>query len=605
MNRWRSAVLSAGFSMIFGLSMGMISFAAAYSWSTEAENLITTGNVSIVIQEHQRDEDGNRIPYQDGRLVLPGQRTDKLVSVINEGNTAWIRAKTEYWSEDGLQGMSDDMLDGINALWVRRGEYFYFTEPVPTGSSVEFFREITVPREWGREAAGGKFCIGITAQAIQAAGFTPDFAQEMPWFGIPIEACTRSGYGTESPPGQSEFAVIFESGSEGFVKTSDDFFQNFGSIQPGETRTGSLQIGSHFEKPLDIHFRTEIPENQPEEAGQLMEQLIFTIRGQEQILYRGPLSARRLQEGIVIAGMLEQDQVRKITYSVYMPKSLGNASGMQQAKVRWIFSAQYHTSSGGSSGGGAAADRAGADAGSVQANKPEIIRIPSEWLTEVSEEFAERMQEVLPFTGDRRRTGLLLAVMTSSGLAVLALASGRLRGAALVLAAAVLCLVRGTWAYQTDTGQIRHAFAPGTNMTAACQQKVQAENTGNTPCFVRLFADFSDPEIKNMSELSADGENYYAAEEYVQNLPDGWVYVTPQEDALLGGFYYYTKELEAGEKTPVLFSSVRSTLEQTGRIPDDEILVYGESVQTRDCSGAAFSGADGWRQAWLEFLERR
>ena len=185
----------------------------------------------------------------------------------------------------------------------------------------------------------------------------------------------------------------------------------------------------------------------------------------------------------------------------------------------------------------------------------------------------------------------------------------------------VSCLTGGTLAYWlfghftenaltagTNTIQITEEYDPpdqlvtGTNIF---DKKVQVENTGTVPCYVRVFAGFSDSEMRDRSELSADGVMYYPAEAYAQNLPDHWIYIEPSADPVLGGFYYYDCELEPKQSTSALFSQVRSTFERADQIRDYEIIVYSESVQTKDHTGAAFEGSDAWRQAWMEFLERR
>lgn len=194
-------------------------------------------------------------------------------------------------------------------------------------------------------------------------------------------------------------------------------------------------------------------------------------------------------------------------------------------------------------------------------------------------------------------------------------------GLVLVSLFTVCCLIGGTFAYWIYGQFVENALTVGENSIQIMEEydppdqleagvnvfdkKVQVKNTGTVSCYVRVFAEFSDSEMKGRSEFSADGVMYYPAGTYAQNLPEHWIYIEPSADPQLGGFYYYACELEPEQSTSALFSRVKSTFGSADQIRDYEIMVYSESVQVRDCTGAEFAGEDAWRQAWTEFLERR
>lgn len=179
----------------------------------------------------------------------------------------------------------------------------------------------------------------------------------------------------------------------------------------------------------------------------------------------------------------------------------------------------------------------------------------------------------------------------------------------------------GTWAYFTHSRIADNTFCVGGNeieiqedyeppkiLTVGdniFRKKVQVKNTGTVSCFVRVFADFSDYAIKKHSWISPDGSDYYPAEEYALYLPDEWSYIDLEEDALLGGFYYYTVPLEAGKNTVSLFEKIRCSFQSAEEIREFDILVSAESVQVFDNDGAEFTGDNAWREAWTEYLERR
>lgn len=190
-----------------------------------------------------------------------------------------------------------------------------------------------------------------------------------------------------------------------------------------------------------------------------------------------------------------------------------------------------------------------------------------------------------------------------------------------VSAAAALIGIGVSWAYLTSMGLAKNTFTVGTNTVKVAEEyeppkeleagenvlkkKVQVENTGTVPCYIRVFAAFSDSKIAGLSKLSPNGLEYFPAEEYADHLPDGWVYLSEEEDKLLGGFYYYTRIVKAGQRTSPLFEKVKTHFASAEQVTDYELLVYSESVQVPDRNGSVFDGEAAYYQAWKEFLERR
>lgn len=187
---------------------------------------------------------------------------------------------------------------------------------------------------------------------------------------------------------------------------------------------------------------------------------------------------------------------------------------------------------------------------------------------------------------------------------------------------AVLCFgIGGTLAYFSYSRMADNVFRVGSNVIKIQEdyeppkelvigenlfrKRVQVKNTGSVPCFVRVFADFSDYAVKRCSFISPDGFVYYPANEYEYNLPESWVYISTEEDERLGGFYYYTIPLEKGKTTSPLFEKIKCSFQKAEEIREFDILVSAESVQIYDKDGAEFSGSDGYRTAWEEYLERR
>lgn len=199
------------------------------------------------------------------------------------------------------------------------------------------------------------------------------------------------------------------------------------------------------------------------------------------------------------------------------------------------------------------------------------------------------------------------------------------------LAVLVIASIVAIYAYLADRGEKENNFTVGNNTVEIDEEfnpppelkegnnpfvkKVCVKNTGNVPCYVRVFFEFSDSKVKETAKISADeyekyndgSDNYdelawYSYEEYKENLPEGWVYIPAEDDSLLGGYFYYTKPLEVGESTPYLFRAVNAYFENESDVTDFEIIITTDSIQVTDKYGVEFTGTDAYKNAWKEFL---
>ncbi len=82
-----------GISLIAALlAIAVVGGTLAYFTDTDEKvNTFTVGNISIELIEQQYDN-GNLVDYVDKKLIMPGETTDKIISVENTGNNdAWVR----------------------------------------------------------------------------------------------------------------------------------------------------------------------------------------------------------------------------------------------------------------------------------------------------------------------------------------------------------------------------------------------------------------------------------------------------------------------------------------------------------------------------------
>lgn len=192
-----------------------------------------------------------------------------------------------------------------------------------------------------------------------------------------------------------------------------------------------------------------------------------------------------------------------------------------------------------------------------------------------------------------------------------------------ILAAVFLMLLvcaSGTFAYFTYWKQMKNSFTIGENVIEIVEnykppkemqagdnlykKNIKVKNSGTVPCYIRLFVDFSDSEIRDCSLFSSDGTNYYPVTDYPAHLPATWTY-EPSSESLIGGYYYYTEQLQPGQTTIPLIEAVNTKFESAEKVKNYEIIVYAESVQVLDKNGSQFEGSTPYLDAWTEFLKRR
>ena len=190
----------------------------------------------------------------------------------------------------------------------------------------------------------------------------------------------------------------------------------------------------------------------------------------------------------------------------------------------------------------------------------------------------------------------------------------------------VICLlalsftVGGTLAYFTSIALNRNVLTVGEDVSEyngsvvtpkkleagdnVYDAKIRVKNSGKIPNYIRTRIVFSDSDIAECSEFSSDGTEFFSVDLYPEHLPEGWVYISDDEDPKLGGYYYYTEAVEPGDSTPYLMNEINTSFANAEAIHDYDIYVYCESIQINDSYGEIFEGTDAYKDAWSEFLER-
>lgn len=180
---------------------------AWFSSTQTATNVVTTGNVKILLEETKdgelTDVNGSGVTFDK---VVPGAEILKDPTITNVGaNNAYVRAKIEITGDN----LTAEQRQKIEALFAQENNpdfdrkngnvayedcytfnkedgYFYFTGNCKDNnqkgdfimyagdaadSSHAIFSNVTFPTSWGNEMADAKFNIVVTAEAVQVDNF--------------------------------------------------------------------------------------------------------------------------------------------------------------------------------------------------------------------------------------------------------------------------------------------------------------------------------------------------------------------------------------------------------------------------------------------------
>lgn len=81
--------------------------------------------------------------------------------------TVWIRAKLEYPSSDGVKDIGDDNIEMASSKWTKKGEYYYYADPVRSGESIDLMKSVWIPSDWDNSYANKNFSVIVTVEASE------------------------------------------------------------------------------------------------------------------------------------------------------------------------------------------------------------------------------------------------------------------------------------------------------------------------------------------------------------------------------------------------------------------------------------------------------
>ena len=324
--------------------------AGMYAWagssnSITMQNKISTGVVNISLEEYQ-DVDGREESYQNNQIIVPGQTVSKIPEIKCLSEPCYVRCSVrwELPGQDAASGIfpvTDGCIQGIGEGWVEAGGYWYYTKALGNSECVRLFDGIRFPEFSAGDMCGQEIDVIISADAIQAANFTPDFKSADPWdsSGKILESWkTRNGSKDEVSQESPNVRIFFKGDAEEMVTDADSLFHVFGEFMPGDVKEGKLLVQNTTGRRQRVYLSMGRPA-QDGDSLELLGEVNITVSNGGDTIYDGAASGLAGQ-GEKLLGIYEAGGGSVLDFKMEVPGSVDNSLALTAAKTDWTFRAE-------------------------------------------------------------------------------------------------------------------------------------------------------------------------------------------------------------------------------------------------------------------------
>lgn len=324
----RIALATAAVLMVASLTLAFAS-ALEYSGTHVFRNVLNTSGVNLQLEQFRMTDRG-MVPAEKGMPVVPGERLSYIPRVTNLETDSYIRVRFEVSASSTGVAITPESFYGTGSGWIRKGNFFYCRNVFGQGDSSEVIQGLVVPQDIADRS--GEIRIKVTADAIQARNFTPDFDAYNPWGTVEIQTLDiRRGTGNHVCRNVVKTqSMDFSFAREGtFECSTEDLFSEFDSFQPGDTCREKLDMKNNSGKKLNVYFRTDNVKTE------LLEEMKLSISCCGSKVYSGPLTSEALSSFIKI-GTIEKGRAGKLEFEISLPENADNRFSMLDDQVTWI-----------------------------------------------------------------------------------------------------------------------------------------------------------------------------------------------------------------------------------------------------------------------------
>lgn len=316
-------------AVTIALLLAGMSVYGAVRTSTGVKNNFSTGGVNIEIASYQ-EKNGEEVPVKGETVIDFYGEVSYIPRITNKAEDCYIRvdlkAETETQKIDILKS-----LYGVSSGWTLIGEYLYYVKPLANKESVDICRGFDVPNEWDYMASND-MKISVTADAIQAKNFTPDFTSESPWGEVAVlESQVGDGYTVNTAGktgGDGNIKVAYANEAAGITINSDNLFEDV-TFMPGDEYSDSISISNTTGEKATVLFKTDFEESR------LLDMMQMNIDNGSSF-YTGPVASDSLKEYREIA-VLSPGEEREIEITVTLPDTADNSYQVMDDKATWYF----------------------------------------------------------------------------------------------------------------------------------------------------------------------------------------------------------------------------------------------------------------------------
>lgn len=180
----KQIIIGSVFAITAAVAAG--STLAYFTAEDTAENVISTGNIDIAVNEYKKGTESDVLEAYTPPTepLMPGETVSKIVKIENTGSgSAYIRAKVSMYFKDNDTLSTEPVQLLLNTDdWTYNDDdgYYYYNDILDTSSeTTPLFESFTLESSAGNDYENQTLIIDIDAQAIQSKnndGFHNEFS---------------------------------------------------------------------------------------------------------------------------------------------------------------------------------------------------------------------------------------------------------------------------------------------------------------------------------------------------------------------------------------------------------------------------------------------
>ena len=307
--------------LLFFITMTVSGIYALSDSIDRIENPLSLAYVDIKLESEQGNDD----------VLLPGEEVDFSSRVTNLAIDCYLRFKMEATIKDTKVNYDELSIDVDSSKWKLIGDYFYYTSVFTKDESVTLFEKFVIPSDLDNDYANEKIVIKITAEAIQALNFEPNYDDSSPWGDVPIDKKVDREYSLDQDEYQT---IIYENNADEYLDVDSGFFNGLVNLVPGDSREDFIDI--HATKKIKVFVSINTDNSTDEEKEIFSKIKMKIVDSSNNTLYDDSLANNK--KNYLKSYNVNQSDKLKLIISV--PSEMGNEYSSLLTKVIWVLSCE-------------------------------------------------------------------------------------------------------------------------------------------------------------------------------------------------------------------------------------------------------------------------